>query len=313
VVVDGIVVDVVVVAGRIVDVVDDGGAAAPEGEQETRSSATRRKRRIRTTYRSGCRFRTSATRRMDHGAIASGGMIREKPGGDGIDPLDLQMSLRRGRSDRPWVMGNFVTTIDGAAIVDGGSTAINDKDDKEMFGAIRAVPDFILVGAETVRAENYRPIELDEPRRAARVAAGLDEVPHLVVATRSLSLDPDMRVFGNPERRVTILTDEEAPADRAAALAEVADVVRLNGTSPADLLHYMRVARVVLCEGGPSLMGQLIAAGLVDEMALTISPLLAAGGSVRMAHGPPADPLLEMTLDRILYGDRALFLRYVQA
>lgn len=240
-------------------------------------------------------------------------MIRDTPGGEVIDPLELQMGYRRGRSDRPWVMGNFVTTIDGAAVVEGGSTAINDEDDKTMFGAIRAVPDFILVGAETVRAENYHPIDLDEPRRRARVAAGLDEVPHLVVVTRSLALDPDMRVFGNPKRRVTILTDGEAPAERADALAEVADVVRLNGTSPSDLVHYMRMARVILCEGGPSLMGQLIAAGLVDEMALTLSPLLASGVSVRLAHGPPADPLMEMRLHRILYGDRALFLRYVRA
>jgi riboflavin biosynthesis pyrimidine reductase len=223
------------------------------------------------------------------------------------------MSYRRGRSDRPWVMGNFVTTIDGAAVVDGGSTAINDEDDKTMFGAIRAVPDFILVGAETLRAENYHPLDLDEPRRQARVGAGLDEVPHLVVVTRSLDLAPDMPVFGNPRRRVTILTDGDAPAERADALAEVADVVRLKGTSPSDLVHYMRLARVILCEGGPSLMGQFIAAGLVDEMALTISPLLASGGSVRMAHGPAADPLVEMRLDRILYGDRALFLRYVRA
>ena len=249
---------------------------------------------------------------MGRGAIASGGMIRETPGGEGIDPLELQMSYRRGRSDRPWVMGNFVTTIDGAAVVDGGSTAINDDDDKTMFAAIRAVPDFILVGAQTVRAENYHPIDLDEPRRQARLAAGLDEVPHLVVATRSLELAPDMRVFGNPKRRVTILTDEEAPADRAEALAEVADVVRLKDTSASDLVHYMRMAKVILCEGGPSLMGQLIAAGLVDELAWTVSPLLTAGVSVRLAHGPAADPPLEMTLNRILYGDRSLFLRYVR-
>ncbi|HEX6299010.1 MAG TPA: dihydrofolate reductase family protein [Acidimicrobiia bacterium] len=240
-------------------------------------------------------------------------MIRDTPGGEGLDPLELQMSYQRGRPDRPWVMGNFVTTIDGAAVVDGGSTAINDEDDKRMFGAIRAVPDFILVGAETLRAENYQPVDLDEPRRRARVAAGLDEVPHLVVATRSLDLDPDMRVFGNPKRRVTILTDEKAPAERAEALAVVADVVRLRGTSPSDLVHYMRMAKVILCEGGPSLMGQFIAAGLVDEMALTISPLLTAGVSVRMAHGPAADPPLEMRLDQVLYGDRALFLRYLRA
>ena len=121
-----------------------------------------------------------------------------------------------------------------------------------------------------------------------------------------------MRVFSNPERRVTILTTEDAPQDRFDALSEVADVVRLRGTSPEDLLHYMRMAKVVLCEGGPSLMGQFIAARLVDELALTISPLLAAGVSMRMATGLAADPPLEMSLDRILHGERSLFLRYVR-
>lgn len=239
-------------------------------------------------------------------------MISETPGGDPIDPVELQMGYRRERSDRPWVMANFVATIDGAAVVEGGSSAINDQDDREMFAAIRAVPDFILVGAQTVRSENYGPIDLDEKRREIRRERGLDECPHLVVVTRSLALEPDMRVFSNPERRVTVLTVEDAPTDRIDALSEVADVVRLPETGPDDLLHYMRMAKVVLCEGGPSLMGQLVSSGLVDEISLTISPLLAAGASVRIAHGLTANPPLEMELDRIHHGDRALFLRYVR-
>lgn len=209
-------------------------------------------------------------------------------------------------------MANFVSTVDGAAVVDGGSTAMNDEDDQAMFGAMRAVPDFIVVGAGTVRAENYHPVELDERRREARLEMGLEEVPHLVVVTRSLDLDPNARVFGNPERRVTILTVQDAPGDRFAALSEVADVVRLSGTAPADIIHYMRLARVVLCEGGPSLWGQFVASGLVDEMALTISPMLVSGDATRLARGPQADPPLEMRLHSVAHGDRVLFLRYLR-
>ena len=240
-------------------------------------------------------------------------MIRETPDGETIDPISQQLSYPRGRSDRPWVMANFVTTIDGATVVDGGSTAINDVDDKTMFAAIRTVADFILVGAETVRQEDYRPVVLDERRRQARLEARLEELPHLVVATRSLDLDPGARVFGDPKSRVTILTTEDAPAERFAALSEVADVVRMRGTAPEDILHYLRMARVVLCEGGPSLWGQFVAAGLVDELALTISPMLVSGVSVRMAYGPEAHPPVDMRLDCVLYGDRSLFLRYLRA
>ncbi|MFP4553264.1 MAG: dihydrofolate reductase family protein [Actinomycetota bacterium] len=239
-------------------------------------------------------------------------MIRTEPGGDPIDPVDLQLGYRRGNSDRPWVMANFVSTVDGAAVVEGGSTAMNDEDDKAMFAAMRAVPDFIVVGAGTVRAENYHPVDLDEQRREARKELGLEEVPHLVIVTRSLDLDPDARVFGNPDRRVTILTVKDSPDDRFAALSEVADVVRLNDTAPADIIHYMRMARVVLCEGGPALWGQFVAAGLVDEMALTISPMLVSGDATRVARGPQADPPLEMRLDSVAYGDRVLFLRYLR-
>lgn len=240
-------------------------------------------------------------------------MIRVNPGGEEIDAVELQMSYPRGRPDRPWVLGNFVTTVDGAAVVAGGSSAINDDDDKAMFGAMRVAADFIVVGAGTVRAENYGPVDLDEPRRQIRREAGLDEVPHLVVVTRALDLEPDARVFGSPDRRVTVLTGEDAPADRAAALAAVADVVKLESTGPGDIVHYLRMARVVLCEGGPGLWGQFVAAGLVDEMALTVAPLLVAGAATRAARGPAADPPLDMRLDRALFGDRSLFLRYVRA
>lgn len=240
-------------------------------------------------------------------------MIRATPGGEEIDPLELQMGYPRGHADRPWVMANFVTTIDGAAVVDGGSSAINDEDDREMFAAMRAVPDFIVVGAGTVRAENYGPVDLDERPRRARIDAGLEEVPHLVVVSGSLSLEPEARVFGDPNRRVTVLTTEDAPADRATALADVADVVKLNATGVGDIVHYLRMARVLLCEGGPDLWGQFVAAGLVDEMALTVAPMLVAGESNRVARGPAAEPPLDMRLDRVLYGDRSLFLRYVRA
>lgn len=223
------------------------------------------------------------------------------------------MSHPRGRSERPWVMANFISTIDGAAVVDGGSTAINDDDDKAMFAAMRAVPDFVLVGAGTVRAEDYKPLRLEDAPRKARVEAGLEPNPHLVVVSGSLDLDPEQRVFSDPEHRVTVLTGPDAPADRVADLSEVADVVRLNSTGAEDLIHYMRLARIVLCEGGPTLMGAFMTANLLDEIALTVAPMLVSGKSPRITNGPAVDPPVEMRLADVLYGDRSLFLRYLRA
>lgn len=222
------------------------------------------------------------------------------------------MSYPRHKSDGPWVMANFVSTIDGAAVVDGGSTAINDADDKAMFAAIRAATEFIVVGAGTVRAEDYRPVVLDEDRQRVRVEAGMEPSPHLIIVSGSLSLDPEARVFGDPDHRVTILSHDTAPDDKVAELSEVADVVQLGAVTATEVVHYLRLARVVLVEGGPTLMGEFVRAGLIDEMALTVAPMLASGASPRIAHGVTPDSPLELKLDRVLYGDRSLFLRYLR-
>lgn len=239
-------------------------------------------------------------------------MIRTEPGGPVVDPLELQTGYSRGRSDRPWVMANFVSTIDGAAVVQGGSSAINDDDDKAMFAAMRAVADFVLVGAGTVRAENYQPLVLDDVAQSSRVAVGKVPNPHLVVVSGSLDLEPTQRVFSDPQHRVTVLTGPDSSQGRFAELSEVADVVRLDSTGADDLIHYMRLSRVVLCEGGPTLMGGLVASDLIDEMALTVAPMLVSGVSPRITHGPSPDEPVDMGLDRVLYGDRSLFLRYLR-
>lgn len=230
-------------------------------------------------------------------------MIRYSPDGAEVDPFEYQSSLAREADGRPWIMSNFVTTIDGAAVVDGGSTAINDDDDKAMFLAMRAMADFIVVGAGTVRAEDYGPTRAYHGQKA----------PYLVVVSGSLSLDPDAKVFSDPDCRVTILTGDEPDQTKYENLSEVADVIKLHDLSAKGIAHYLRMTGTVLIEGGPSLFGQFVAAGLVDEMAWTVAPLAAAGDSPRMAHGPPASPPVEMKLDRTLHGDRSLFLRYVRS
>lgn len=229
-----------------------------------------------------------------------------------VDPLQFQMSRERPHRDRPWVMANFVSTIDGATAVQGGATAISDEDDATMFQAIRAVSDYIVVGAGTVRAENYGPVVLDEERIRLRKEAGLDPRPGLVVVTRSLELAPEHRMFTDSDRRVMVVTGRDAPQDRLAALSAVADVVTLASTRPEHILGHLGPARIVLCEGGPTLFGQFVTAGLVDEMALTIAPMMVAGQSRRVAEGDETVQPIDMRLDSVLHGDRSLFLRYVR-
>jgi riboflavin biosynthesis pyrimidine reductase len=212
---------------------------------------------------------------------------------DDVDPVACYGSDERVGA--PWVLINMITTADGATAVGGRSGALGGAADKKVFAAIRAVADVILVGAGTVRAENYGPPSV--PARLAIVSAKLD-------------LAADARVFSNGYRPI-IVTTEDADATRRAALETVADVM-IAGTGHVDLrLALSNFSGVVLCEGGPSLNGQLIADGLVDELCLSLAPLLAGGESSRIARGPEPEAPMRMHLARILEEDQILFLRYL--
>jgi 5-amino-6-(5-phosphoribosylamino)uracil reductase len=178
---------------------------------------------------------------------------------------------------------------------------------------LRAVADVILVGSGTVEAEDYRPVTLDEERRERRLAAGLTEVPVLAIVSGRLGFDPKARVFSDPEHRPMVITGPEAEPAKLALLGDAADLVFLEEVTPAAILDRLGAARVILCEGGPTLVGQFVAEHLVDELDLTIAPTMISGRSARVAHGAPAEPPLAMRLDRALFGDRSLFLRYLRA
>jgi riboflavin biosynthesis pyrimidine reductase len=234
--------------------------------------------------------------------------------GEPIDDLvGMVMDEPRTTDRGPWVMLNFVSSIDGATRVAGKSTALNDADDKALFAALRAVPDIILVGAATVSAEDYGPVRLDERRREQRVAAGKTPAPILAIVSGSLSIDPEARVFSDPEYRPMIISGPNANPSKLAMLGDSADVVFLEEVTAPAILERLGAAAVILCEGGPQLAGQFVGRGLVDEMNLTISPKLVGGDAPRLAHGLASDPPSEMALDRVLMGERSLFLRYLRA
>ncbi|HEY4606021.1 MAG TPA: dihydrofolate reductase family protein [Acidimicrobiia bacterium] len=236
------------------------------------------------------------------------------PGGQPVDDLlGLYMGDERKAGGRPWLLVNFISSADGGTAIGGKSSSLGDDDDKAVFQALRAVPDVILVGSGTVEAEDYRPVLLDEERRERRLAAGLNEVPVLGIVSGRLSFDPEARVFSDPEHRPMVITGPDADPAKLAMLGDSADVVFLDDVTPANIMERLGAATVILCEGGPTLVGQFVASRMVDELNLTIAPTMIGGRSARIAHGPPADPPLDMRLDRALIGDRSLFLRYLRA
>jgi riboflavin biosynthesis pyrimidine reductase len=171
----------------------------------------------------------------------------------------------------------------------------------------------VLVGASTAVAENYRPIKPTGERAELRRRFGLNPDVPIALATRSLSLNPGIALFAQPG--TIVYTSERADPDARRALAEVADVV-VCGDRDVDLSAVRadlgaRGLTRTLCEGGPTLFSAMAAAGAVDELCLSISPLLTGPGAIRIVSGDPWTVQRDgLDLIGLLEEDNALFARY---
>ena len=233
-----------------------------------------------------------------------------------IDVHDADLVACYPRRPEPTLRVTFVASIDGAVTVNGKSAGLGGPGDKMIFDTLRMLCDALVVAAGTVRTENYDALRLTAPARDWRLARGLPEFPLMVIVSGSLDLDPEQLVFSDAPVRPLVITHAGAPAGRRAALAGVAEIVTVGETS-VDLTAMVRElhargATQLLCEGGPRLLGALIAADLVDEMCLTVSPLLVGGTGGRTAAGPDGPPR-EMSLRGVLADGDMLFLRYVRS
>jgi len=198
---------------------------------------------------------------------------------------------------------NFAASADGAVTVDGRSRGLSSDADRAVFHLLRDMCDVVLVGAGTARTENY-----------GGARQGPRGTPPIAVVSRSLRFDPASRLFTDTAVQPIVLTCAAAPDDRRLALAGIADVV-VAGDDDVDLAAALdeladRGLVHVLCEGGPHLFGALLAAGLVDELCLTIAPLLAGGTAGRIVDGLSAQLVTPMVLGQVLVEDGHLFLRY---
>ncbi|RZT85303.1 riboflavin-specific deaminase-like protein [Pseudonocardia sediminis] len=211
--------------------------------------------------------------------------------------------------ERPWVRANMVSSLDGAVEVDGVSDGLASTGDRRVFGLLRRRADVILVGAGTARAEDYRGA-----RRGRSDRSGGDGPPPVAVVTGSADLDPGARLFTDTRTAPIVITTAGASPDRRSALTRAgADVAVLADLRPETLLAELgrRGLRRVLCEGGPTLLGALVAADVLDELCLTLSPLLAAGRAGRTAVSDPGPPRA-MDLVGALEEKGSLLLRYTR-
>ncbi len=219
---------------------------------------------------------------------------------------------------RPRVLLNMVSTADGRATLGGRSGPISDRADRALFHALRAAVDGVLIGAGTARAERYGPIVRDEAQRRLRRERGLAEEPLACIVSGRLELDEELPLLAAFAARVVILT--ASPASLAPSAASVdyvrtADAGRLDLPAALGELRARFGVELLLCEGGPHLSEQLCAAGLVDELFLSLAPMLGGGEAshgeaLRILAGPELDPPLALELLGVLQSDSHLFLRY---
>ena len=186
----------------------------------------------------------------------------------------------------PWLRANMVSSVDGAASLDGVTQGLSSKADRRLFALMRTLADVIVVGAATVRAENYAAVRQHELWPDLR--PGRPPTPPIAVITARLDLDPSSRLIATAPAwaRTIIITTAQAPADRRAALEGLTDVI-VAGQDTVDLKAAIaalaeRGHRRMLAEGGPHLLAQIAEAGLLDELCLTVEP--GAGRPDREPH-----------------------------
>ncbi|WKU04875.1 pyrimidine reductase family protein [Micromonospora sp. HUAS LYJ1] len=230
-------------------------------------------------------------------------------------PLDdAALTALYARADTPRLRVNFVSSADGAVTLDGYSAGLSGAPDKRVFGLLRMLCDGLLVAAGTLRHEGYRAVRLSPERRAWRRAHGLAEYPTLAVVSRSLRLDPAQAAFADAPVRPVVLTTGTAVAP--AGLTDIVDLVRV-GRDDVDLAAGLAALRrrglgQLLCEGGPHLFGALTAADLVDELCITVAPLLAGAGPGRITAGPASPPRSLPLRHTLAATDGVLMLRYAR-
>jgi riboflavin-specific deaminase-like protein len=228
-------------------------------------------------------------------------------------PADLAAGMRLGDQaprDRPYVVVNMVSTIDGKATIDWRTKGLSDELDRELFHHLRTQADAVMVGAGTVRAERYGRMAKTPELIEKRIAEGLDPDPLAVVVSARLNLPPDLPLLQDPEQRVVIATG--ADAELAGTTAQI-DYLRTGEDLPL-LLARLREdygVRSILCEGGPTLNAHLLAAGLVDEFFVTLSPQLVGGPSaLTIVAGRELVEPVGLQLVWVLEGDGTLFTRW---
>src|SRR5262249_20880648 len=210
-------------------------------------------------------------------------MLPEKAEAPVAERLARRDLTERAHADRPYLVLNSATTLDGRAAINGRSGPIGSETDTEMLQRLRTRVAAVMIGAGTMRAERYGRIVSDPQLRAYRERIGLPHDPLAVIVSNRLELPWNAGLFTNGGGRVVIFTASEAePPSTATPVRVIRHPDGVDLEAALAWLFRERGIRSVLCEGGPTLHGRLREAGLADELFLTIAPKIAGGEGPRV-------------------------------
>jgi riboflavin biosynthesis pyrimidine reductase len=214
-----------------------------------------------------------------------------------------------------WLAVNFVSSADGAVELHGRAAELSNAPDRRVLRLGSDLADVLLVGATTAMVEQFRGVHPDAETADRRKRHGLAPIPPTAVVTTGRSLPPDAPVVTEARVPSIVITTAAAPERKRRAWTEAGATVLVTGETTVDLggavaaLAARGLGRVD-CEGGPRLFGALLAAGVVDELRLTVSPMLVAGAAGRIAAGAGIDPA-RLELSSVLAESDTLLVRYL--
>ena len=239
-------------------------------------------------------------------------MLFPEPG-VAMDPATVYADMPRNDS-RPAVRLNMIVSVDGGTSWNGVSGALGGSADKALFSVLRSFADVVMVASATMKGEHYGPAVLAPHIQDERRARGQTSLPRIAVVSRTCQFDWSTPFFTAATARPIVLTVSSASEEDRIRAAEVADVI-VAGEKDVDLSDAVGELRSlgaesVLAEGGPTLNGELARAGLLDELCVTLAPLLASGDAKRIIAGSTLDALEPLALRSICEEDDYLFLRY---
>jgi riboflavin biosynthesis pyrimidine reductase len=206
----------------------------------------------------------------------------------------------------------MVATADGRATLGGRTEGISSDDDRDLFHTLRTQVDAVMVGVATIALERYGPLARRPEIRRRRVELGLAEVPLAVTASRSLELPGEAPLFQDPESQIVVLTnsDREPPPCEANLIVERIPGDELDLAAGMERLRSAHGVRAMLHEGGPTMLAAMLAPGLVDELFLTVSPMLVGGGEPSVVEGTAFELPRRLDLLSVLEHESFLYLRY---